>query len=96
MGLERMLRGISQDSISNPTDPKLHRYNIFNIELLEGKKKHAFKDHCSKDYISIFKGKYPTTRCWFIRCIFIDNLNPYISCQPEVSLSISRVPTQYV
>ena len=60
MGLERGLRGLPQDEISNPGDPKLHRYNRFNIKLLEGKKKHAFKDHCSKDHTSTVKGKSPT------------------------------------
>ena len=33
---------------------------MFNIELLECKKKHAFKDHCSKDHTSTIKGKSPT------------------------------------
>jgi len=56
VGLERGLRGLPQDAISDPGDPKLHRYNIFNIELLEGKKKHVFKDHYSKDHTSTVKG----------------------------------------
>jgi len=62
MGLERGLRRLAQDEISDPGDPELHIYNRFNIELLEGKKKHAFKDHCSKDHTSTVKGKSPTTR----------------------------------
>ena len=62
MGLERELRGIPRDKILDPGDPKLHRYNKFKIELLEGKKKHAFKDHYNKDHTSTIKGKYPTTR----------------------------------
>ena len=65
--LERGLRGLWQDEIPNPGDSKLHRYKRFNIELLEGKKKHAFKDHCSKDHTSIVKGKSPTTRyVWLV------------------------------
>jgi len=62
MGLERGLRGLPQDEISNLGDSKLHRYNRFNIELLEGKKKYAFKDHCSKDHTSPVKGKSATAR----------------------------------
>ena len=61
-GLERGLRELPQDKISDPRDPKLHRYNRFNIELIEGKKKHAFKDQCTKDHTSTVKGKSPTTR----------------------------------
>jgi len=45
VGLERGLTGLPQYEISDPGKPKLHRYNRFNIELLEGKKIHAFKDH---------------------------------------------------
>ena len=60
--MERGLRRLPHDAISNLGDLKLHRYNRFNIELLEGKKKHAFKDHCSKDNTSTVKGKYATTR----------------------------------
>jgi len=62
MGLERGLRGIPQDKISDPVDLKLPKYNKFNIELLEGKKNHTFKDHCSKDHTSTVKGKSPTSR----------------------------------
>ena len=62
MGLERGLRGIPQEKILDLGYLKLHRYNRFNIELLEGKKKYAFKDHCSKDNISTVKGKFSTTR----------------------------------
>jgi len=62
MGLERGLRGIPHDLNSDPGDPKLHRYNIFNIELLEQKKKYAFKDRCSKDHTSTIKGKSRTAR----------------------------------
>lgn len=62
VGLERGLRGLPQDVILDPGDPKLHRYNRFNIKLLEGKKMHAFKYHYSKDHTSIVKGKSPTTR----------------------------------
>ena len=62
MELERGLRGLPEDEISEPGELKLHRYNRFNIELLEGKKKHAFKDHCSKDHTSTVKGKSPTVR----------------------------------
>ena len=61
MGLERGLRGLPQDTISNLENMKLHRYNRFNIKLLEGKKKYAFKDHCSKDNTSIIKVKSATT-----------------------------------
>ena len=61
-GLERGLRGLPQDEISNLVDLKLHRYRRFNINLLEGKKKYAFKDHCSKDNTSTVKGKSATTR----------------------------------
>ena len=50
MGLERGLKGIPHGEISDLGDLKLHRYNKFNIKLLEGKKKDAFKDHCSKDH----------------------------------------------
>ena len=60
--LERGLIGIPQDSISYLGDLKLHIYNRFNIELLEGKKKYAFKDHCCKDNTSTVKGKSTTTR----------------------------------
>ena len=38
VGLEIGLRGLPQDAISDLGDLKLHRYNRFNIELLEGKK----------------------------------------------------------
>ena len=62
VGLERGLRGLPHDEISDPRDPKLHRYNRFNIELLEGKKKRAFKDHYSKDHTSTVKGKSPIAR----------------------------------
>ena len=62
MELDRGLRGLPQDEISDPGDPKLHIYSRFNIELLEGKKKHAFKDHCSKDYTPTVKGKSPIAR----------------------------------
>ena len=61
-GLERWLIGLPQGAISDLGDLKLHRYNRFNIELLEGKKKYAFKDHCSKDNTSTVKGKSTTTR----------------------------------
>ena len=37
-GLEIRLKGIPQDEILDLGDLKLHRYNRFNIELLEGKK----------------------------------------------------------
>ena len=60
MGLERGLRFLPQENKLDPADQKLHRYNRLNIELLEGKKKHAFKDHCSKDHSSTVKGKSPT------------------------------------
>jgi len=60
--LERELRGIPEDEILDTGDPKLNKYNIFNIKLLEGKKKHAFKDHSSKDHTSTVKVKSPTTR----------------------------------
>ena len=60
--LERGLIRLPQDEISNLGDLKLHRYSRFNIELLEGKKKYAFKDHCTKDNTSIVKGKSATTR----------------------------------
>ena len=67
MGLEIRLIVIPQDEISNPIDTKWHRCNRFNFELLEGKKKHAFKDHCSKDHTSTVKGKSPTTRyVWLV------------------------------
>ena len=62
MGLERGLRGLLQGAISDLRDPKLHRYSRFNIELLEGKKKYAFKDHYSKDNTSTVKGNSATTR----------------------------------
>jgi hypothetical protein len=62
MGLERVLRGLLQGAISDLGDMKLHRYNRFNIELLEGKKKYAFNDHCSKDNTSTIKSKSATTR----------------------------------
>ena len=62
MGLERGLTRLPQGAISELGDLKLHRYNRFNIELLEGKKQYSFKDHCSKDNTSIAKGKYDTTR----------------------------------
>ena len=60
--LERGLRGLPSDEISYLGDIKLHKYNRFNIELIEGKKKYAFKDHCNKDNTSTVKGKSPTTR----------------------------------
>lgn len=67
VGLERGLKGISQNEILDLGDHKLHKYNRFSIELLEGKKKHALKDHCSKDHISTVKGKSPTTRyVWLV------------------------------
>lgn len=62
MGLQRGPGGLRQDKISDPEDPKLHRYNRLNIKLLEGKKNHAFKDHCSKDHTSIVKGKSSIAR----------------------------------
>jgi len=62
MGLERGFRGLPQDEISDLGDPKLHRYNRFNIKLLEGKTKYAFKDHWSKDHKSTVKGKSATKR----------------------------------
>jgi len=62
VGLERGLRGLPQDEISNLGILKLHRYNRFNIELLEGKKSHAFKDHCSKDHTSTVRSRSPTAR----------------------------------
>lgn len=58
--LEKGLKGLPQNEILDPRDPKLHKYNIFNIELLKGKKKHAFKDHYSKEHTSTVKGKSPT------------------------------------
>ena len=61
-GLERVLRGLPQDEIADLGDLKLHRYSRFNIELLEGKKKYAFKDHCSKDKTSTVKGNSAPTR----------------------------------
>ena len=54
--------GLRKDEISDLGDLKLHRYNRFYSYLLEGKKKYAFKDHCSKDNTSIDKGKSATTR----------------------------------
>jgi len=39
VGLERGLRGISQDAISDLGDPKLQRYNRFNIEILQSEKR---------------------------------------------------------
>jgi len=36
--LERKPRGLPQNEISNLGDPKLHRYNTFNIELLQSEK----------------------------------------------------------
>ena len=62
MGLERGLRGLPQGTILDLGDLKLHIYIRFNIELLEGKKKYAFKDHCSKDNTSTVKGKSAKTR----------------------------------
>ena len=62
MGLERGLKGLPQDTISDLGDIKLHRYNRFNIKLLEGKKKYAFKDHYSKHNTSTIKGNSATTR----------------------------------
>ena len=62
MGLEQGLRMLPQGAILDLGDPKLHRYNIFNIELLEGKNKYAFKDHCIKENTSIGKGKSATKR----------------------------------
>ena len=59
---ERGLIGLPQDEISDLGDLKLHRYSRFNIDLLEGKKKYAFKDHCSKDNTSTVKVKSTTTR----------------------------------
>ena len=60
--MERGLKGLPQNEISDPKELKLHRYNIFKIELLEGKKKHAFKDHYSKDHTSTVEGKSPIAR----------------------------------
>jgi len=60
VGLHRGLRGLPQDEILDPRDLKLQRHNKFNIKLLEGKKKQAFKDHCSKDHTLTVKGKSPT------------------------------------
>jgi len=62
MGLEGGLRVIPWNKKLDLGDLKLHIYNRFNIDLLEGKKKHAFKDYCSKDHTSTFKGKSPTKR----------------------------------
>ena len=61
-GLERGIIGIPQEKILDLGDLKLHKYNRLNIGLLEGKKKYAFKDHCSKDNTSTVKGKSTTTR----------------------------------
>ena len=62
MGLEIGLRGLPQDAISDLGDMKLHICNLFNIDLLEGKKKYAFKDHCNKDNTSTIKGNSATKR----------------------------------
>jgi len=62
MGVEIGLIGLPKDEIIDLGDPKLHRYNIINIKLLEGKKKYAFKDHCSKCHTSTVKGKFTTRR----------------------------------
>ena len=62
MGLEIGLKGIPLDAISDLGYLKLHKYNKFDIDLLEGKKKYAFKDHCNKENTSTFKGKSATTR----------------------------------
>ena len=62
MGLEIGLIGQPQDEFSDLGDMKLHIYNRFNIELLEGKKRYAVKDHCNKDHTSTVKGKSTTTR----------------------------------
>jgi len=61
-GLERGLRGLPSDEISDLGDLKLHRYSRFNIELLEGKKKYEFKVHCNEDNTLTVKGKSATTR----------------------------------
>ena len=62
IGLKRGLRVLPQDEMLGPVDPNLHRYNRFNIELLECKKKHAFKDNYSKDHTSTINDKSHTTR----------------------------------
>ena len=66
MGLEGGLRGLPKDTILDLGDMKLHRYNRFNIELLEGKKKYAFKDHGSKKNTSTVKGKSANKVCMII------------------------------
>lgn len=58
MGFERGFRGLLQYKISDLSDLKLHRYNGFNIELLDGKTKYALKDHCSNEHTSTVKRKY--------------------------------------
>ena len=67
VGLERRVGGLPQDEISDLGDLKLHRYNRFNIKLPEGKKKYAFKDHCTKDHTSTVKGKSsPERYVWLV------------------------------
>ena len=66
VGLERGIKGLWQGKISDFRDTKLHRYNRFNIELLEGKKNHAFKDHCSKDHTSTVTGRSPKKKVCMI------------------------------
>ena len=41
-GLERLLRGLLQEPISNLGDPKLQRYIKFNIKLLQSEKRCVF------------------------------------------------------
>lgn len=60
MRLEIGFIEIPQEEISDLRDMKLHRYNKFNIELLEGKKSYGFKDHYSKDHTSTAKDKSAT------------------------------------
>ena len=66
-GLERGIIGLPKDEILDLRDLKLYKCNRFNIEVLEGKKKYAFKDHCSKENTSTIKGKYTTTQyVWLV------------------------------
>lgn len=61
MGLERGFKRLSQENISDLGYLKLHRYNKFNMELLESEKMYAFKGHDNKDHTPPVKGKSTTT-----------------------------------
>ena len=61
-GFERGLRRIPQDEISDPGDPELHRYNEFNIELIEGKKSMHSRITAIRTYTSTVKSKSPIAR----------------------------------